>query len=371
MDHKKVLKRAWNILWAYKALWVFGLIMALVVGGNPAPSGDGRNGLQLDGGNNSNGGSSEWTTQDFLRSMREQLGQAGEEFSRFWEGTVVPNTPAWLIGLAIAVGVFILIAMVVSTFLRYMTETSLIRMVDDYEAGGGKVSVGKGFRLGWSRRAWRMFLIDLAVGIPVGLAFFLLFVLAIAPVFLWATENETLGVLGTIATIGFFFLWIILIIVVSIALALLNPFFRRACVMEDLGVGASIRRGWTMVREHFKDAILMGLILFGINLVFGIITAIAAVIMGAAGLLTGGLIGLAAGLLAAIGSSGATPWVFGALFGATALAVVVGIPLWFLRGQYLTYVSSTWTLTYREMLALDAIKEDVVEPAPPEIPSAT
>ena len=29
MSHKNVLKRAWEILWQYKALWVFGLILAL------------------------------------------------------------------------------------------------------------------------------------------------------------------------------------------------------------------------------------------------------------------------------------------------------------------------------------------------------
>ena len=29
MSHKNVLKRAWEILWQYKALWVFGLVLAL------------------------------------------------------------------------------------------------------------------------------------------------------------------------------------------------------------------------------------------------------------------------------------------------------------------------------------------------------
>jgi len=29
MDHMKVLKRAWQILWHYRALWIFGIILAL------------------------------------------------------------------------------------------------------------------------------------------------------------------------------------------------------------------------------------------------------------------------------------------------------------------------------------------------------
>ena len=29
MDHMQTLKRAWNILWSYRALWVIGIILAL------------------------------------------------------------------------------------------------------------------------------------------------------------------------------------------------------------------------------------------------------------------------------------------------------------------------------------------------------
>ena len=45
MDHVKVLKRAWEILWRYRVLWVFGIILALTAGGgtpgNPLLRGDG------------------------------------------------------------------------------------------------------------------------------------------------------------------------------------------------------------------------------------------------------------------------------------------------------------------------------------------
>ncbi len=29
MNHANVLKRAWEILWRYRALWIFGVIVAL------------------------------------------------------------------------------------------------------------------------------------------------------------------------------------------------------------------------------------------------------------------------------------------------------------------------------------------------------
>ena len=34
MDPIKILKRSWHILWSYRALWVFGLILALAGAGS-------------------------------------------------------------------------------------------------------------------------------------------------------------------------------------------------------------------------------------------------------------------------------------------------------------------------------------------------
>ena len=34
MDPIKILKRAWKILWSYKALWIFGIILALTTSGS-------------------------------------------------------------------------------------------------------------------------------------------------------------------------------------------------------------------------------------------------------------------------------------------------------------------------------------------------
>ena len=32
MKHSQVLKRAWKILWSYRALWIFGAILAVTAG---------------------------------------------------------------------------------------------------------------------------------------------------------------------------------------------------------------------------------------------------------------------------------------------------------------------------------------------------
>ena len=67
------------------------------------------------------------------------------------------------------IGVFILVMMVVGIVLaiaRYVSETAVIRMVDEYETSGNKMTVRQGFRIGWSRTAWRLFLINLIVNLP-------------------------------------------------------------------------------------------------------------------------------------------------------------------------------------------------------------
>ena len=41
MDHVKILKRAWVILWQYRVLWIFGIILALTTSSGPAANGSG------------------------------------------------------------------------------------------------------------------------------------------------------------------------------------------------------------------------------------------------------------------------------------------------------------------------------------------
>ena len=60
-----------------------------------------------------------------------------------------------------------LIVGIVVAIARYVSETAVIRMVDEYEGSGNKMTVRQGFRIGWSRTAWRLFLINLIVNLPV------------------------------------------------------------------------------------------------------------------------------------------------------------------------------------------------------------
>src|SRR6266508_3558026 len=163
MDPVKILKRAWYILWSYRALWVFGLVLALAAGSSTS-RGSGNNGVQYrqDQGEN----------QQFTpHSMQEAFREFNQELNKlFKEGIPASHisgealtTFLWVIGAFVLV---MLILGIVVAIARYVSETAVIRMVDEYESSGDKMTVRQGFRIGWSRTAWRLFLINLIVNLP-------------------------------------------------------------------------------------------------------------------------------------------------------------------------------------------------------------
>ena len=314
MDHGKVLKRAWNILWRYRALWVFGFILALTAGG---------------------GGSSS--------------GRVANNWGQYSTDRIPPEVVSTLIAIGIGLACLTVILIIVAAIARYVAATALIRMVDDYEETGQKRGVRQGFRLGWSRSAFRLFLIDLLIGLPVAVAFILLFLLALAPLLLWTTKSTAAGALGTAIAIGLGLLVILLAIVVAVILSVLKPFFRRVCVLEGLGVTEAIRHGYAMVRQNLRDVGLMWLITVGLRIgwtilmipVVLLLLVISGALGGALALVTGGLTGLAL--------EGAAPWIAAALVGIPIFILVMAVPLSFLGGLFEVFLSSTWTLTYREL----------------------
>jgi hypothetical protein len=342
MDHLKVLKRAWEIIWRYPALWVFGIVLALTTAGGV------------------NRGSSSFSGEDF---------SPGGEFH-------LPEMPPEAMNALIAIGIglacMIVILIIVATIARYVAEAALIKMVNHYEETGEKHSVRQGFRMGWSRTAFRLFLIKLLIGFPVAVVFILLFLLAAAPLLLWGTENKVAGVVGTVATIGLFFLILFLAIVVGAVVSLLIKFFWRACALEELGVTEAIRQGFGIVRRHLKDVGIMWLIMVGVHIgwVIAMIavtivlfpTIILLIIVGG---VLGGLPALLVFGLTNLFFDGAVPWILAGVVGIPIFALAVAVPWLFLGGLMEVFKSSVWTLTHRELRASESLE---VEPGPlPEL----
>jgi hypothetical protein len=272
---------------------------------------------------------------------------------------VLPGlNPQELISIAISLGLallcLVLVVVVVFTIARYVAETAVMRMVDHHENTGEQVGVRQGFRWGWSRPAARLFVIDFLIGVGMLVAFLLLALIAAAPLLLWLSNVIALRTIGTIAAIGLglalFTLWILAAIVLSV----LRQFFFRACVLEGSGVDDSFRRGFALARQRALDVLIIGLILFGIGLGWFIVMIPIFILLAIVGALLGGLPGLAIGFASSLFLQGAWPWVIGALLALPIFLLVFVVPLVFLNGLIKVFVSTTWTLTFREARALES-----------------
>lgn len=333
MDHFRILRRAFEVTRFYRALWVFGILIALTTAHGGSPGGGGGSGSR-------NPGSLPFPNQ----------------FPPFQQPFIPSQVVNTLIGAAIALVCLFLLVGVGLAILRYLSQTALIRMVDGYEGRGEKVGMRQGFRLGWSRGTFRIWLVDLLFFVIGFIAFFILFALAAAPLLLWLTREPAFEVIGTIMTIGLGTLVILLLIIVSAAVSLWKQVIWREIILQGRGVFEGIQTGWEVVRRHLGDVIIMGLILFGIGLVVGILFFVLFFIFGFMGLIAGGLPALLAGGLTSLFTHGAVPGIVAVVIGLPILLAVIFVPLLFLSGLVETFYSTVWTLTYRELLALEATR---------------
>jgi len=363
MDPVKILKRAWHILWSYRALWVFGLILALTAAGSSG--GSGNSGTRFSGDGNNQG-----YQAPLPENWREEIGKAfaevGKEFSRILQDGLpaLGISKGELTALIWIAVIFFLVMTVIGLAMaiaRYVSETAIIRMVDEYETTDTKLSVRQGFRIGWSRTSWRLFLINLIVNIPIFLLLGFLAVLGFVIFMAVTGRSGSFGVAGVIAGIGSAFLAIFAVVIISIVLGLLRHFFWRVCALEEVGVGESLRRGFAMVRENWKDVGLMWLVMIGLGIAWAVVSILAffllipiliiTAIIGAAVAAIPGL--LLVGMFSLF-LSGYLPWIVAGIFVLPLFFVVTFSPLVLLTAWQQVFSSTVWTLTYREIKALPA-----------------
>jgi hypothetical protein len=366
-----ILKRAWHILWNYRMLWVFGFILALTVGGN---SFNGR-GNSSSSSNNQNEPSQNRPFEGWQgvqgttpqEKLNDGLRQAGEEISKLQAQHPVEFRMAIAVGITLLV--MIVICSIVGAVLRYVAETSTIRMVNEYEQSGLKVGFREGWKYGWSKESWRLFLINFVVHIPT---FVLLIVLALLGWWIIGTAlNGTQSALITslIAGIGLAFISILVTVVLMTVLYLLRDFAWRFSVLEGTGPMESLRMAADLVKRNWKSAGVMWLVMVGLKIAWGLVffilvfpllivslvTAIGGVLVAVVPVL------LTAGISSLLSAPDYWPWIFAAVIGLPLFATVAFSPIIFVNGWSKTYESSVWTLTYREIKALETVTPAIAE----------
>ena len=304
MDFGAVLSRAWQIIKKHKALWIFGILAGC---GNAATSGGSNTGFQ-------------YSSEDMPRQFDPLLRQ----FERI---------PDWQIATFILIiGIIVLTLVLLVIILGTIGRVGLIRGTLLAEKGNERIPFGELFSASMGY-FWRVLVVNLVGGILLGVGFLILAV----PVGILTCG---IGLLCLVPMI-----WFAQLVIEQTNIAI---------VVENVGIGDGLRRGWEVVTKNLGPMIVMALILY-----LGI------------GLIAGAIIGLPIALVVG-------PAVVGTIFGATqeipqviggtvliaGLCLVAYLPvLILLNGILRAYISSAWTLTYMKLTS----RTEVVEPIPPAL----
>jgi hypothetical protein len=304
MDYAKVLRRAWEITWRWKVLWILGFLASLGSGGG--------------------GGGPTYSTN------------GGEDFdpSR-WGGELFgPEVWAGIAGIVLALLCLFLLIAIALWVISIIARGGLIAGVQQVE-DEGSTSFGQAWRVGRSR-FWTLFGIAVLAAIPflilaVGLA--IVFALGILFAVGASEFSEAAGAGGILTAICLGGAFCCGMVLLAIVLDQIRTYAERAAILEGLGWIDAFKRGWQVLTENLGPTIIFWLIFFAIGLV------LVALIMGA-------LVAVAAPLFVIFGNVEPGPWIVAPLCCGGLLAVIV----FALIGAVVeTFTSATWTLVYREL----------------------
>jgi len=331
MDYGNILKRAGEITWRYKFLWIFGFIMAMCGqgGGRSRFQTNYRTSIPID----SETGMS--AMPDFPAFFPEPLGQ----------------TP--IILLIVAILLLVLFFMFISIAVGAIGRSALIKSVDRVETGED-ISLKTSWKDGLSK------------ALPMGLQQFLLslptliLVLAMFAIFFglfWSFMSDgsmtmrprfdmdspgpppqmdtffTILPLLIASMCGF----ICVIFIIQIFVGIFLTFGGRAIVLEDKGVIASLGRGWSVFRQNLAPSIILAIIAAVLSATVSLAIAIPAMLL---------MIPVFLSTMPALVSGAGPP------IGSILLLVVAGIIVFlvtvFVGGIMRVYLETLWTLAYRE-----------------------
>lgn len=324
-DFGEVLTRAWQIIWKHKILWIFGILASCARGGGNNSSSS-RNSTQSGDPFTSD---SPLFLNDIMRDMINFFEKAGKWF--------VENT--WVIFVFIG---FILLLWVLQIFFANIGQIGLIRGAYHAEMDVEQIRFGDLF--GESLRYfWRVIGTSLIIWLPVVVAFIGMFVVFI---FSFAAQSRGEGQNQFTAASGLFFLaFCCCLIPVMAMIGLYYSQVIRALLLENLGIFASLSRGWQVFSKNILGLILMGIVLIIFNLVISVIVSIPA------------LIAIAPLVFKFMEGSVDTwqPVILTIVF----LCLYSPISLVF-QGVAMTYMQTVWTLIYIRVTAIQKQDEPLV-----------
>jgi len=249
MEYGKIVSRSASIVWRNKFLMILGIIASLASG-------------SYSGGGSGSGGSGGGESFGGI----EQLTEAQEEIAGL------------TVGVFIALGCVVLFFGIVLWAISSIARGGMIASVDSIESGE-KSGFTHSWSAGWHKK-WTLLGIGIIPAIP-GLILFVIGVMALGVYGgIYALFGDGIspefGAGGLAVTV---FCLACVFVPVMLVLSILRNFAERACMLEDLGVVDSYRRGTSVLKSNIGEAIVLFLLQIGIFIVLGLILFVPGIIL--------------------------------------------------------------------------------------------
>ena len=251
MDYGGLVKRALDIMWKFKYLWVFGFFLEFGSGG---------------------GG--------WFGNLPEKIRlPVGDFLSGALIGAII-----FLVLVGLVVFVLFLIMYIIS-------QGGLIHCVSRIENGENPT-----LRDGWDagvKNFWRI------LGISIMILIFILgsAMITIVPFIMLLLAFKALGIISAIVLLPLF-------LILFITIILIDLYATRTCIIEGKGVFDSLAGGWEMLKTNLGPSLIVGLIGIGSTMVYvfgfvvaGLLLALPFIALGILNLFLGIFLGVVVGLI--------------------------------------------------------------------------
>lgn len=312
MNYGEIFSRAARLIWKHKILWVFGLLASCASGSS------GSNWLSY----NFNSGDYQWEPGSLPAPLENFIYQLAQ---------FVRQTPAWffVVAAALVCGVGLVFWLV-----GILGRTGLARAAWRADSGEETLSLSAILSESW-RPFWHAAGASVLVGVP-GFAVALVFAL------LWA-GGMAAGFAQRAPATG-----LLLLCLGLPMMCLFVPFFWLlgiwgdlavvAIANEGLGVLEGLRRAWRLLTRRFGSVVLVAVLAFVAQILFGIVVGLISAPMALGAVLGGVLTRNSAGLG----------------LGLVLLALLVMVPVsLFLSAVFQSYLGTVWALTFRRLTAVE------------------
>jgi hypothetical protein len=324
MDYTGILKRAWNVTWRYKILWLLGLFAG----------GAGSGGFN-------------WNTSSYRGGTSTSAPFNSSSWASF-QSAVERYLPLIIIAFVV-----LLIIGVVWWVVSIAARGALIHLVNEAEEQR-EVRAAAGWRVGF-KKWWRIFGVEFLAGLPILVLVVLIGAVAgvaiAAAISRGGSSAQAAGqALAGMAIGGVCLLLVFAVIAIAlgIILGIVAQLALRYAVLQDRHAIDSLKQGWSDLWSR-RGAGLMFLIQVGVAIAYGIVFGIVAVVL------------MLPGIALIIG---------GALPVGGVLIALAGLVLLFPAAIFASFYSAAWTIFFRRMTGMEQVQVATVPAYQPPYPPA-